>query len=188
MAERSVAFSQQAARRIADRVRAAEATPSDRTGHLVRRALPDDYRFFELSEELSGGAGSTAAVKWLWWNTEDDDFIDSGETGEVFDHLEVAWGLEGERGEARFLGGKWVVSINPGQPFYEGTAAADISSSATTANVNVNIEGDTRVVQCNVPSGAISSGKKYASGGRLFMGHSRGAFRIFSFVSCEVTA
>ena len=185
MAERGVAFGASAAKRIVDTVRARESTPRDQRGRL-RPGLSDDHRFFELTEELSGGAGSTADVKWLWWNTEDDDFVDSGETGEVLDHLSNAWGLQGERGEARFLGGKWVVIGNPGQPVYQGTAAANILSSHTIASINVDIDGATRSVTANVPTGAVSSGKKYASGGIVFIAHSRGAFRIVSFVSCEV--
>ncbi len=185
---RGVAFGEQTARRLVDKLRAGEASPRDERGHLMPPLAGDDHRFFELTEELSGGAGETATCKWLWWNTEVDDFIDSGETGEVLDALGNAWGLEGERGEARFLGGKWIVSNNPGQPVYEGTAAADISAAATTANVNVVIGTDTRVVSCNVPDDAIGTGKKYTSGDRLFIAHSRGAFRIVSFVECEATA
>lgn len=188
MAERPVAFSRQAAKRIAEAVRGVESMPRDQSGRLLPRGVPDDHRFFELSAELSGGAGEVAAVKWLWWNTEDDDFIDSTETGTVLDALGNAWGLEGERGEARFLGGKWIVSHNPGQPVYEGTAAADISASATTASISVVIGSYTRTVTANVHADAIATGKKYASGDALFIAHSRGAFRIISFVECEVTA
>lgn len=188
MAERSVAFGAATARRIIAQVRAAEGTPRDQTGRLLAGTVFDDRRFFELTAELSGGAGQTAAVKWLWWNAEQGGLADSGQTGEVIDLLGAAWGLAGERGEARWLGGLWVVSFNPGQPVYEGTANGDISATASTASIHVTIGGQTRTVTANVPDDAVGTGKKYTSGDRLFIAHSRGAWRIVSFVECEASA
>lgn len=186
--DRGIQFSTSAARRIVESVRAAEATPRDQTGRDRPPPRVDDRRFFELTEELSGGAGSSAACKLLWWNTEDDDFIDSGETGEVFDAMGNAWGLEGERGEARLLGGKWIVTVNPGQPIYEGTADADISATATTAEFSVEIDGDTRTVEAAIHAAAITSGNKYGSGNAAYLACIRGTFTAVSFVECEETA
>jgi hypothetical protein len=145
------------------------------------RRPPRTYRHFTLTEQLD--AGGEADVTW------DDDT-----TGTVYDRDTCCYGLEGETGEAgAFLNEagdavEWRVTKNPGQPIYEGTAAAAISSSASTANINVSIDGSSRTVSAAVPSGAISSGKKYPSGGRLFISHERGTWKIIVFVTCEVAA
>lgn len=116
-------------RRIVHRTRLAEATPTDKTGRDVPQdTLPRDYRQFELTAELSGGAGSTAAVKWLRWDYQNSEFIDSGDTGEVLDATGNAWGISGDRGEAVFRGGQWIVHINPGQPVYRGKLDGDLDS------------------------------------------------------------
>ncbi len=145
------------------------------------RRPPRTYRRFTLTAQLD--AGNSAAVEW-----------EDGSMGEVWDRDTCCYGLEGETGEAVAAINpagdaiEWQVTKSPGQPVYEGTAAVDIAAGAGTANVNATINGATRVVSCAVPSGAVSSGKKYPSGGRVFISHERGTWKIIVFVSCEVTA
>jgi len=186
MGDRGVAFGHETARRIVDKTRQDEATPTDRTGQAARRdLLPRDYREFELAEELSGGKGSTAAVKWLWWHVDSEDFIDSSETGEVYDHTGNAYGLEGEIGDARFLGGKWVINRNPGRPVYDVTASGDISAGSSTGDFTATIDGTSRTVEASIPSGAIPTGKKIASGTAGFVSNSGGTFHLISLAECR---
>jgi hypothetical protein len=184
MAERGVTLAKETARRIVRQIRAAEATPSDRTGRDVPSSrLPRAYRDFELTEELSGGTGATAEVKWLIWNAANEELQDSGETGEVLDAYGNAYGLEGERGEARFVGGKWVVSRNPGSAVYKGTFSGATTSSP--ANVDIEINGNTRTVSC-ILGRTPTSGKKYAAGGVCFVSAFAGVFYVIAVVDCEV--
>lgn len=183
MADRGVAFSKSTARRIVDAVRDAEATPLDLTGaDLLFPRRPRCYRPFELTEQLN--AGGDADVKWLIWNTTSDGLIDTGLTGEVTDHLVRAYGLIGERGEAVWHGGKWLVLTSPGQGIYYGTLAANTTSSP--ANVTVAIGGTNRTVSC-VLRATPASGKKYASGTKVYVGHFRGSWEIVSILSCTVS-
>jgi hypothetical protein len=170
MASPGVQFEKSTAQRIVDKVRRAENTPDDRTGlDVYHKYIPRAYREFELTEELSGGVGSTAAVKWLRWNNPAEEIQDSGETGEVFDHLGTAWGIEGERGEARRLGDRWVVSRNPGRPVYHGKLDGDLDSGSSAvmsvwegatladSGVNITIYDASSLVM-------ITASKKIASG------------------------
>lgn len=183
MADRGVAFSRSTARRIVDAVRDAEATPIDLTGidMLAVPPRPRRYRQFELAETLS--AGGTANVNWLQWNTTQDGLVYDGVVGEVTDHLVRAYGLEGERGEAVWHGGKWLVLTSPGQGIYYGTLAADTTTSPT--NVTIAIGGSNRTVSC-VLRATPASGKKYASGTKVYVGHFRGSWEIVSVLSCTV--
>jgi hypothetical protein len=184
--ERGVAFGRETARRVIRNIREDEARPSDRAGRdTPSMLLPRFFRDFELAEELSGGAGETAEVKWLLFSKADDELVDTGETGEVEDLYGNAWGLEGERGEARFLGGKWIVSSNPGQPDYQGTFASDVTASGA-ANVSVTIDGNARTVSANVPV-SPGTGMKWASGTIVFIAHSRALFRVISITDCPVS-
>lgn len=153
--------------------------PREATAADWRRRPPRTYRRFELTATLN--AGSSAAVTW-----------EDGSTGEVTDPDKCCHGLAGETGEAAaaIVGDSvvWQVCKNPGQPVYAGTTAAAIPYGASSATINVSIEGQTRAVGCTVPTGAVSSGKKYPSGGLVFISHERGTWKIISFVTCEVSA
>lgn len=185
--ERGVALGRETARRVIRKVREDEARPVNRTGcDVPSTVLPRFFRDFELAEELSGGAGETAEVKWLRWSKADDELVDSGDTGEVVDLYGNAWGLEGERGEARFLGGLWVVSSNPGQPTYQCTLDADVGTTGYT-NVSATIDGQTRTVSAYMPA-SPGTGMKWASGSTVFIAHSRGNWRIVSITACPVAS
>lgn len=151
---------------------------------LIAPSVPAD-RPFELSAELSGGAGSTADVKWLEWDADAGKLVDSEETGVVEDIYGNAWGLQGERGSARRLGDKWSVSVNPGQPIYQGTLAGDVTTTGNT-NVSVSIGGNNRTLSAYMPA-APGSGKKWASGSTVYIGCTRGAWKIVSIVGCPVS-
>lgn len=184
MAERGVAFTRPTARRIVDAIRDAEASPLDLTGKRVLSDVrPRCYRHFKLTETLV--AGGTADVTWMEWNSAVDDLIDTADTGEVTDHLDRAYGLIGETGEAFWRGGKWLVSTSPGQGIYYGTLAADTTTSPT--NVTIAIAGNNRTVSC-VMRALPASGKKYASGTKVYVGHFRGSWEIVSILACTVTA
>lgn len=177
-------FGPETARRIVANTRRGEALPLDRTGKDVPSAtLNRYYREFELTEELSGGKGAEADVKWLVWNDASQEMVDSGKTGEVCDHLGAAWGIKGDRGEARFLGGKWVVSRNPGQGIYPGSLAGDTTSSP--ANVTISLGGEDSTVSCTLRK-TPPSGEKYASGTGCYVGNCRGAWEIVAMLDCPV--
>lgn len=140
------------------------------------RRLPRTHRRFTLTETLN--AGSSAAVTW-----PDDS------TGTVWDRDKCCYGLEGETGEAYAVatedGIEWRVCKNPGQATYPGSLKSDTTSSPTT--VNVTIEGTVREVSCVL--GMIpATGKKYAAGTKVYVGHFRGEWHIVSVLACTVDA
>jgi len=180
VAERGVQFTRPTARRIVDAIRLAEGTPRDETGlDVIFPSKPRAYRPFELTEALV--AGGTADVNWLIWNTTEDGLIDTGLTGEVTDHLDHAWGLPGDRGEAVFVGGKWVVTVNPGQGVYYGTFASDTTESP--CNIDIGEETVSALLRAEP-----ASGQKYASGTGCYVAHSYGNWEIISVLGCTVDA
>lgn len=141
------------------------------------RRLPRTYRRFTLTEQLD--AGGTATVEW-----SDES------TGEVTDTETAAWGLEGETGEAAAYldAGKvrWKVVKNPGQAVYKGTLVADVTAAGDT-DVSIEIDGQTRTLEAYMPA-SPGSGKKWAEGSTVFVGHFRGSWQIVSIVGCPVTS
>ncbi len=150
-------------------------------GEWIAAALGRTYRRFTLTATLD--AGSSAAVEW-----EDEN------TGTVYDRDTCCWGLIGETGEAVLAlnqaedGVEWQVAKNPGQAVYEATTTAYISDSATTASVTITIGTASRTLTVDVPSGAISTDKQYPNSATVFVAHSRGDWKIVSFVVCEEDA
>lgn len=178
MAEPYVGFTRPTARRIVDAVRDAEGTPRDETGRdLVFPSQPRNYRPFELTEALV--AGGTAEVKWLIWNTTEDGLIDTELTGEVTDYLDHSWGLPGDRGEALWIGGKWVVIVNPGQAVYYGTFAADTTESP--CDIDIGDETVSALLRAEP-----EEGYKYASETGCYIAHSYGEWEIISVLACTV--
>ena len=136
------------------------------------RRPPRTYRQFTLTEQLD--AGGSAAVTW-----PDDS------TGTVTDANTAAWGLEGETGEAAAFpngtgGVEWRITTNCGQAIYSGTLANDVTA-AGAVDVEISIDGDTRTLSAYMPA-APGSGKKWASGSTVFVGHFRGDWTIVSIV------
>ena len=180
MAERGVNFTRTTARRIVDAIRKAEGAPRDDTGRdVVFPSQPRKYRPFELTEALV--AGGTAEVAWLIWNTTADGLIDTTLTGEVTDHLDHAWGLPGDRGEAMWIGGKWVVLINPGQAVYYGTFASDTTESP--CDIDIGEETVSALLRAEP-----TAGQKYAAGVGVYVAHSYGEWEIISVLACTVDA
>jgi hypothetical protein len=185
---RPISFGEETARRIIRQTRYSEARqPGDRLEQDGNRTVPRFYRVFELTEELSGGAGSTAAVKWFRWNPTDEEYQDSQETGEIIDTLGNYWGLEGERGRAAWIGTTasgplWEVVDNPGQAVYYGTLDADTDSSP--CDVSVSIDGNTRTVSA-VLRAVPATGRQYGSGTGVYLGYFRTQFEIVSVVDCD---
>lgn len=146
-------------------------------GNTRPRRLPRTYRRFVLTEQLD--AGGTATVEW-----SDES------TGEVRDTETAAWGLEGETGEAAAYldAGKvrWKVVRNPGQGIYEATLDADVTA-AGDVNVSIEIDGQTRTLEAYMPA-SPGSGKKWAEGSTVYVGHSRGSWHIVSIVGCPVAS
>jgi hypothetical protein len=183
-----VSFGPETARRIIDQTRLAEARPrNDRVADEPRKALPRYYRVFELTEELSGGAGSTAAVKWLRWSTADEEYQDSGETGTITDTTGRHWGIAGEIGRAAWLGTDdapiWEVVDTPGKPAYYGTLADDTTSSP--CNVSITVAGSAQTVSCTLRE-TPDAGKKYASGTGCYVANTQDGWEIVSILSCTV--
>lgn len=153
-----------------------DATPTPPKGG---GRLPRTYRRFTLTEQLN--AGGSAEVEW-----------DDGTTGEVVDPDTCCWGLEGETGEAAAFpsdtgdGVEWRVTKNPGQGIYEGTLNSDVTTTGNT-NVTIAIAGNNRTLSAYMPA-APGSGKKWASGSTVFVGHFRGEWKIVSIPACPVNA
>lgn len=149
----------------------------DTAGQPARR-LPRTYRRFTLTEQLD--AGGSADVAWP-----------DGSTGTVTDANTAAWGLEGETGEAAAYpdgsgGVEWRITTNPGQAIYEATLDNDVTA-AGDVDVSIGIGGNTRTLSAYMPA-APGSGKKWASGSPVFVGHFRGEWKIVSIVGCPVDA
>lgn len=139
------------------------------------------FRRFELTAELSGGQGATAAVNWLEWDRTSEEWVDDGTDGEVVAALGNEYGLQGEQGVAQWVNGQWEVVVNPGSGIYVGTASGAISSSP--GSVSVTIEGTGRTVSCTIPTNALDGGT-ISSGDAVVVGNFRGTFYIISIAEC----
>ncbi len=136
------------------------------------RRPPRTYRRFTLTSTLN--AGGSASVTW-----------EDGSTGTVYDLETCSFGLIGETGEAvACLNGQavvWNVSKSPGNGIYYGTLNAD---ATTTGSKAVTIDGKSLSAMLRAAPG---SGKKWASGAGLYVGHHRGSWEIISMVACPVS-